>query len=66
MCSIKKNVKKISQISQENTGFKSEAYNFIKKEVLGQVISCDTSANTGRHNSVFGTLFFHVFLSSKL
>ena len=41
MCSIKKNVKKISQSSQENTSLKSEAFNSIKKEVLGQMISCE-------------------------
>ena len=55
MCSVKKTFLEISQNSQENTcarvsfSIKLQAFNFIKKETLAQVFSCeffDISKNT--------------------
>ena len=40
-CSVKKAFLEISQNSQENTCAESEASNFIKKETLAQVFSCE-------------------------
>ena len=62
-CSVKKVFLKISQNSQENTcarvscsiNCRPQAYNFVKKETLGQVFSCEfceISKNTFFHRTL--------------